>query len=91
MGYSVLGLIKLRRGKRAQTTVEIAFVFVGIVVLFAAIMQIWFWSNKQIVLRQESYNAKRVEAGTSSDNYILQWPPTYTPEELTENKVLRGE
>jgi hypothetical protein len=82
MGYSVL--------KRGQSTTEIAFVFAGIVLLFAAILQIWFWGNKQIVLRQKSYNAGRVTAGTSSDTYTLQWP-VYKPEELTEDTVLRGQ
>ncbi|MFA4853983.1 MAG: hypothetical protein WC616_01350 [Candidatus Omnitrophota bacterium] len=82
MGYAVL--------KRGQSTTEIAFVFAGIVLLFAAILQIWFWGNKQIVLRQQSYNAGRVTAGTSSDTYTLQWP-VYKPDELTENMVLRGD
>lgn len=82
MGYSVL--------KRGQSTIEIAFVFAGIVLLFAAILHIWFWANKQIVRRQRSYNVGRVTAGTSSDTYTLQWP-VYKPEELTEDKVLRGE
>ena len=82
MGYSVL--------KRGQSTTEIAFVFAGVVLLFAAILQIWFWGNKQIVLRQQSYNAGRVTAGTSSDTYTLQWP-VYKPEELTEGMVLKGE
>lgn len=91
MGYAVLRLKKLMRDKIAQSTTEIAFVFAGVVLLFAAILQIWFWSNKQIVLRQKSYNAGRVTAGTSSDSYTLQWPPAYKPEELTENMVLRGE
>ncbi|MDD4908719.1 MAG: hypothetical protein PHJ00_06625, partial [Candidatus Omnitrophica bacterium] len=75
MGYTVL--------KRGQSTTEIAFVFAGIVLLFVAIMQIWFWGNKQIVQRQKSYNAGRVTAGTSSDSYTLQWP-VYKPEELKE-------
>ncbi len=83
MGYSVL--------KRGQSTTEIAFVFAGIVLLFAAILQIWFWGNKQIVLRQKSYNAGRVTAGTSSDSYNLQWPPVYKPEELREDMVLKGQ
>ncbi|MDD5560982.1 MAG: hypothetical protein PHT50_02485 [Candidatus Omnitrophica bacterium] len=90
MGYSVLGLKKLKRDEIAQSMIEIAFVFAGIVLLFAAIMQIWFWANKQIVQRQQSYNAGRVIAGTSSDTYTLQWP-VHKPEELTEDKVLRGE
>ncbi len=81
MGYAVL--------KRGQSTTEIAFVFAGIILLFAAIMQIWFWGNKQIVRRQQSYNAGRVTAGTSSDTYTLQWP-VYTPPALTEDAVLRG-
>lgn len=83
MGYTVL--------KRGQSTTEIAFVFAGIVLLFAAILQIWFWGNKQIVRRQKSYNAGRVTAGTSSDSYTLQWPPAYKPEELTEDTVLRNQ
>jgi hypothetical protein len=91
MGYAVLRLKKLKKDKIAQSMIEIAFVFAGIILLFAAILQIWFWGNKQIVQRQKSYNAGRVTAGTSSDSYTLQWPPTYKPEELTEDKVLRGE
>jgi len=82
MGNSIL--------KRGQSTTEIAFVFAGIVLLFVAIMQIWFWGNKQIVQRQKAYNAGRVTAGTSSDSYTLQWP-VYKPEELKEEAVLKGQ
>lgn len=82
MGNSIL--------KRGQSTTEIAFVFAGIVLLFAAIMQIWFWGNKQIVRRQQAYNSGRVTAGTSSDTYTLQWP-VYKPEELKEETVLKGQ
>jgi len=82
MGYTVL--------KRGQSTIEIAFVFAGIVLLFAAILHIWFWGNKQMVRRQQSYNDSRVTAGTSSDSYTLQWP-VYKPDELTEDTVLRNQ
>lgn len=82
MGYAIL--------KRGQSTTEIAFVFAGIVLLFVAIMQIWFWGNKQIVQRQQAYNTGRVTAGTSSDSYSLQWP-VYKPEELKEEAVLKGQ
>ena len=91
MGYAVLRFKKLKRDEVAQSTTEIAFVFAGVVLLFAAILHIWLWSNKQIIQRQQSYNVKRIVAGTSSDSYTLQWPPDYKPEELTEGMVLRGE
>ena len=93
MGYVFLGFKKLKSNKIAQSLIEIAFVFAGIVLLFAAILHIWLWSNKQIVLRQQAYNTGRVTAGTSSDTYTLQWPPEdyKKPEELTEDMVLRGE
>jgi len=89
MGYTVL--------KRGQSTIEIAFVFAGIVLLFAAILHIWFWGNKQMVRRQKAYNATRVGAGTSADTYQLNDPdkghpwPVYKPEELTEDTVLRNQ
>ncbi|MDD5408929.1 MAG: hypothetical protein PHC71_02430 [Candidatus Omnitrophica bacterium] len=90
MGYAFLGFKKLKKNKIAQSMVEIAFVFAGVILLLAAIMQVWFWGNKQIVQRQKSYNAGRVTAGTSSDGYTLQWP-VHKPEELTEGMVLKGE
>ncbi|MFA5145735.1 MAG: hypothetical protein WC723_07070 [Candidatus Omnitrophota bacterium] len=91
MGYAFLGFEKIKNNKIAQSMVEISFVFAGVVLLLAAIMQVWFWGNKQIVQRQQDYNAKRVTAGTSSDGYTLQWPPVHGPEELTEGMVLKGE
>lgn len=69
-----------------ETTIAIVIV----VLLFGGIINIWLWSNAQIVRRQRSYNASRITAGTLLENaadYSLQWP-VYKPPELSEEKVL---
>ncbi len=81
MGYSIL------KNSRAQGLLEITFVIILLVLLLGGILNIWLWANTQLVKRQKRYNESRITAGTSSDTYTLQWP-VYTPEELTEDKVL---
>lgn len=78
---------KLMRNKKGQSSLEVALIFIIIVLLIGGITKIWIWSNNQIVERQLSYNGQRVRAGTSSDTYTLLMPD-YTPPELTENEVL---
>ena len=66
---------------------ETTFVLIIVVLLLGGILNIWLWLNTQLVSRKLRYNDTRVDAGTSSDTYRLQWP-VYTPEELKEEKVL---
>jgi len=79
----------LKKNKSGQVTLEVSLVFVIIVVLLGGIINIWLWSNKQIVERQLRYNEGRVVAGTSTDTYQRLWP-VYKPQELTEDMVLKG-
>lgn len=71
--------------KRGQGTLETTVVMIAMVLLLASAMQIWLWGNKQMVIRQKRYNASRVEAGKSRDDYVLRWP-VYTPEKLNEDE-----
>jgi hypothetical protein len=61
--------------------------FIVIILFFCGIFSIWIWGMKQLVERQIAYNSTRVEAGTSSDRYTLQWPPQRA-EHLTEEEVI---
>lgn len=75
--------------KKGQNTLEVALVFIMIVLLLGGIMKIWLWSNDQIVRRQIKYNETRVGAGTATDSYQLNWP-VYAPRSLSEEEVLVG-
>lgn len=75
------------KNKKGQSFLEGSIVIVMIILLFGGIINIWFWSSKQLVERQIKYNNSRVEAGTASGNYELVWP-VYAPEELSEDKVI---
>lgn len=68
---------------------ELAVVFVAMIVLLMGITQIWFWMNERIVKRQINYNKSRVASGTSVANYNLQWG-NYRSRSLTQNEVLLG-
>ena len=72
-----------RLNKKAQATLEVTLVIIAMVLLLAGITKIWVWGNKQIVNRQMKYNASRVKAGTSKEDYKKVWP-VYTPENATE-------
>jgi len=73
--------------EKGQGILESTFVIILMVLLLGGVFNIWLWANNQIVRRQMRYNATRVAAGTSLDNYPLQWP-VYTPQSLAENKVV---
>lgn len=73
--------------EKAQSTLETAVTLAMVVLLLMGMSRMWFWANNQIVQRQLRYNASRVAAGTSADNYTLQWP-VYQPAALTEEEVL---
>ena len=72
---------------KGQGTIETAVIFIVLILLFGGIFNIWVWGNKQIVQRQIAYNQSRVEAGTSSDTYQLQWP-LQRAENLQEGEVV---
>ena len=78
---------KIIKDNNGQAILETACVIISVILLLGGIINIWLWANKQLVIRQSQYNATRVQAGTSSDTYTLQWP-VYTPENLPEEKVL---
>jgi len=75
-----------RKIEKGQSTLEMALALIVIILLIGGIVKIWFWSNTQIVQRQQAYNATRVQAGTGSDTYQTVWP-VYTPGELTEEET----
>lgn len=77
----------IKKSHRGQTTLETALVMIIIVALIGGIVNIWIWSNRQIVERQAAYNKSRVTAGTAIDNYNLTWP-VYQPDELPEGQVI---
>jgi len=62
--------------------------FVILVLVIGAIVNIWFWFNNSLVKRQVAYNETRVTAGTGKDSYTEMVGWGYTPEALTENKVI---
>lgn len=72
---------------KGQSSLESAIVFVLVVLFLGGITKIWLWANRQIVERQIRYNNSRVIAGTSKDDYTLQWP-VYQPPSLNEDDVL---
>lgn len=83
---------KLIRNKKGQGMIETSLAMVIVLLLFGGMFKIWMWGNRQIVERQVRYNATRITAGTSADNYKSVWgPEVYTPPELTEDDVLLGE
>lgn len=70
----------------AQVTVEVALVFVVLVLLLFGILQFWLNFNQNLVQRQPPYNASRVNAGSSEPG---KWPVS-SQEPLTEEKVFGG-
>ncbi|MFH1397228.1 MAG: hypothetical protein ABIH27_01585 [Candidatus Omnitrophota bacterium] len=52
-------------GKKAQVSLELAASFIGILLLLLGSMQLFFWVNQQLAIRQQDYEATRVEAGNS--------------------------
>jgi hypothetical protein len=92
-------LLKKKR-KGGQSVLETAVCAVLMVILLAAITNVWLWGNRRIVQRQQAYNKSRLQAGNSIDDYALQWPLNkldpkitggYQVEALGEAAVLRGQ
>ena len=74
------------KDKRAQVSVEVALVFVAIIMLLFGILQFWLNFNQNLVQRQPPYNASRVAAGSSDPG---RWPVS-TQQPLTEESVFGG-
>lgn len=74
------------KDKRAQVSVEVALVFVAIILLLYGILQFWLNFNQNLVQRQPPYNASRVTAGSSEPG---KWPVS-TQQPLTEESVFGG-
>lgn len=79
--------LRLRIGNKGQGMIETGAIFIILVLLFGAIINIWLWSNKQIVDRQIKFNDTRVQAGTSAEDYELVWP-VHKAENLKEDQVI---
>lgn len=73
------------------------------VLFLGGAINMWLWANKEIVMRQKGYNASRIEAGESRDDYTLMWPvhkstinpkyqslnyEQYAPADLAEERVV---
>ncbi len=52
--------------RKAQATLEFTLIFVIMVSLLLGLLSLWKWSSDNIVKRQQSYNASRLGAGSSS-------------------------
>jgi len=60
--------------KNGQSTLKMTLAFIVVVLLVGGIVNIWLWSNRQIVKRQQAFNTTRIKAGTGLDAYELVWP-----------------
>jgi len=74
------------KDRRAQVSVEVALVFVAIILLLYGILQFWLNFNQNLVQRQPPYNASRVAAGSSEAG---KWPVSQQMP-LTEESVFGG-
>lgn len=74
------------RRKDGQVTVEVALVFVALILLLFGILKFWLNFNENLVQRQPPYNASRVTAGSSEPG---QWPVS-SQKALTESSVFGG-
>ena len=50
-------------GKRAQVSLELALAFISIFLLLFGTLNLFFWMNERLVLRQRDYEETRVKAG----------------------------
>lgn len=60
-----IGLRKLRIGKGAQASLELAVSLIVVFILLFGALQVFFWVNNRMVLRQKDYEAQRVDAGNN--------------------------
>lgn len=51
--------------KKAQAILEFALAFIIMAVLIAGLLNIWSWSNNNIIWRQGNYEGSRVAAGNA--------------------------
>lgn len=51
---------------RAQAVLEFTFIFVIMAGLVMGLLHLWRWSSDNIIRRQQSYNATRLQAGSDS-------------------------
>jgi hypothetical protein len=49
-------------GRRAQVSLELAASFITMLILLFGSIQVFLWVNKQLVTRQQDYEATRVAA-----------------------------
>lgn len=75
------------RGKKAQSSLELAVSLVCVFVLFLGILKVFVWINSRMVMRQQAYDNSRAGANTTAvdeSNYpkldiFGQTPPYYSP------------
>lgn len=56
---------RITRIKTGQVTLELALIFICLVLLLFGSLKIFFWANDRFVSRQKGYEATRVDAGSS--------------------------
>lgn len=62
-------------GTKGQGTLEMAIVFILVIIIFGGIVSMWNWGNKEILRRSVMYNLSRKAAGEKpSGNYEIVWP-----------------
>ena len=95
--FSRAGRLQNFKNKSGQAILETSISFVLMIALLCGILKVWFWFNSNMVKRQIGYNATRVHAGTSRDDYTLSWPlyhdkndpaEPYRPEPLTDKDIM---
>lgn len=96
MADRILKMVNFKN-KKGQAILEVSISFILLIVLLCGILKVWFWFNNNMVKRQVGYNATRVQAGTSRDDYTLHWPlyqnkndpaEPYRPEPISDKDIM---
>lgn len=67
--------------QKGQVSLEIALVFVAVLLFFLGMLRVFFWANNDLVARQNDYQQTRDEQG--------RWP-VHTSNPLNDDTVFRG-
>ena len=87
MDYAALILKNKRAGLCGQVIVELMIIFLVVSVFIIGVVRLWVWSNSHFANRQPAYEETRLSAGSSEPG--RSWD--YTPGELTDDWVFKGE
>jgi len=56
--------------KKAQASLEMSVAIAGVVVFFVAVINLFFWLNERLVLRQERYDGSRTTENQINENSL---------------------